>query len=116
MNVVYAPRALRDLQGIAEYLNRRSPSGAFNVLAAVKSSIEAPPVNVLPWYLRAVRALAGQNGFAAWPCHLLEYAVRFKPFVAFIKSLFMQVACSLFVHFVIGHKNTSTASAVGRVE
>jgi toxin ParE1/3/4 len=36
MNVVYAPRALRDLEGIAAYLVERSPSGATNVLAAIK--------------------------------------------------------------------------------
>jgi len=40
MNVAYAPRALRDLESIAAYLVERSPSGAANVLAAIKSSIE----------------------------------------------------------------------------
>lgn len=41
MNVAYAPRALRDLEGIASYLSQRSPAGALNVLATIKSSIEA---------------------------------------------------------------------------
>jgi plasmid stabilization system protein ParE len=41
MNTVYAPRALRDLEGIAEYLIERSPAGTQNVLAAIKSSIDA---------------------------------------------------------------------------
>src|SRR5262245_9464529 len=40
MIVVYAPRALRDLQGIAAYLSQRSPSGTRNVLAAIKSGID----------------------------------------------------------------------------
>jgi toxin ParE1/3/4 len=40
MNVIYAPRALRDLQGIASYLSERSPAGAASVLAAIKSSID----------------------------------------------------------------------------
>ena len=40
MNVVYAPRALRDLEDIAAYLLERNPIGAGNVLAAVKSSID----------------------------------------------------------------------------
>jgi toxin ParE1/3/4 len=40
MNATYAPRAHRDLEAIAEYLLQRSPSGAANVLAAIKSSIE----------------------------------------------------------------------------
>ena len=41
MKLGYAPRALRDLQGIAAYLVQRSPSGAENVLSAIKSSIDA---------------------------------------------------------------------------
>jgi plasmid stabilization system protein ParE len=40
MNVVYAPRALRDLEGIAAYLVERNPAGATNVLGAIKSSID----------------------------------------------------------------------------
>ena len=41
MNVIYAPRALRDLQSIGAYLIERSPSGAANVFAAIKSTIDA---------------------------------------------------------------------------
>jgi plasmid stabilization system protein ParE len=41
MNVIYAPRALRDLQGIGAYLLERSPSGAANVFAAIKSTVDA---------------------------------------------------------------------------
>jgi plasmid stabilization system protein ParE len=41
MKLGYAPRALRDLEGIATYLGQRSPSGAGNVLSAIQSSIEA---------------------------------------------------------------------------
>jgi len=41
MIAVYAPRALRDLEAIAEYLSERSPSGAANVMDAIKSSIDA---------------------------------------------------------------------------
>jgi len=40
MKLGYAPRALRDLERIATYLVQRSPSGAENVLAAIKSSID----------------------------------------------------------------------------
>jgi toxin ParE1/3/4 len=40
MNVVYAPRALRDLESIATYLVARNPAGAINVLGAIKSSID----------------------------------------------------------------------------
>lgn len=39
MNVVYAPRALRDLKSIGAYLRERSPAGARNVLAAIRSCI-----------------------------------------------------------------------------
>ena len=41
MKLGYAPRALRDLEDIGTYLLQRSPSGAENVLSAIKSSIEA---------------------------------------------------------------------------
>jgi toxin ParE1/3/4 len=40
MNVAYAPRALRDLDGIAAYLTERSPDAAARVLGAIKSSID----------------------------------------------------------------------------
>ena len=40
MNVVYAPRALRDLESIAAYLVERNPAGAINVLGAIKSSVD----------------------------------------------------------------------------
>jgi plasmid stabilization system protein ParE len=40
MNIVYAPRALRDLQGINVYLSERNPAGAANVLGAIKSLID----------------------------------------------------------------------------
>jgi len=39
MNVVYAPRALRDLQGISAYLLEVSPAGTRNALGAIRSSI-----------------------------------------------------------------------------
>jgi len=35
MNVVYAPRALRDLHGISAYLAERSPGASVHVLAAL---------------------------------------------------------------------------------
>jgi toxin ParE1/3/4 len=40
MNVVYSPRAMRDLQSIGTYLVERNPIGAANVLGGIKSSIE----------------------------------------------------------------------------
>ena len=40
MNVVYAPRALRDLNGIAAYLSEREPVAARRALGAIKSSID----------------------------------------------------------------------------
>lgn len=41
MKVVYAPRALRDLQSIGAYLMERNPQASARVLAALKSSIES---------------------------------------------------------------------------
>jgi toxin ParE1/3/4 len=40
MNIVYAPRALRDLKNIGAYLTERNPEGAANALGAIKSSID----------------------------------------------------------------------------
>lgn len=39
MKIVFAPRALRDLVEIENYLKERSPAGARNVLAAIRSAI-----------------------------------------------------------------------------
>jgi toxin ParE1/3/4 len=41
MNVVYAPRALRDLESIDAYLVERNPAASVKVLAAIKSSIDS---------------------------------------------------------------------------
>jgi addiction module RelE/StbE family toxin len=41
MKVVYAPRALHDLENIAAYVRERSPVGAANVLAKIRSSVDA---------------------------------------------------------------------------
>ncbi len=38
--IVYAPRALRDLIGIEEYLKPRSPAGSRYVLAAIKAAVD----------------------------------------------------------------------------
>jgi toxin ParE1/3/4 len=40
MNVRYSPRATRDLEAIREYLEKRSPRGAFNVLTAIYAAVE----------------------------------------------------------------------------
>jgi addiction module RelE/StbE family toxin len=40
MIATYAPRAYRDLEAIVEYLGQRSPTGAANVLTAIKASVE----------------------------------------------------------------------------
>jgi plasmid stabilization system protein ParE len=40
MNIVYAPRALRDLSSIGAYLAERNPVRAANVLGAIRSSID----------------------------------------------------------------------------
>ena len=39
MKVIFAPRALRDLEAIAAYLAERSPTGQKSVLGAIKASI-----------------------------------------------------------------------------
>ena len=39
MKVVYAPRALRDLENIVTYLAEQSPTAAARILTALKSSL-----------------------------------------------------------------------------
>ena len=72
MNVVYAPRALRDLKGIAAYLMEHSPSGARNVLAAVKSSIDA--LAIFPEIGPAI----DDAGHRRFPVHRYPYAVLYR--------------------------------------
>lgn len=52
MKLVYTPRALRDLEGIATYLVERNPSAAHNVLTAIRSSIDV--LAVFPKIGRAI--------------------------------------------------------------
>ncbi len=52
MNVVYAPRALRDLHDIAAYLSERNPDAAVKVLGAIKSSVDT--LNFFPQIGRIV--------------------------------------------------------------
>ncbi len=40
MIVRYSPRATRDLEAIREYLEKRSPRGAFNALTAIYAAVE----------------------------------------------------------------------------
>ena len=52
MNVVYAPRALRDLDGIAAYLSEHNTDIIARVLGAIKSSVDT--LNFFPQIGRVV--------------------------------------------------------------
>src|SRR5262245_17535615 len=41
MKITYAPRALRDIAEILEYIHARSPSGARNVSLAIEHSVNS---------------------------------------------------------------------------
>ena len=45
MKVVYAPRALRDIDDILTYIHKRSPSGARNVSLAIEYTIHTCALN-----------------------------------------------------------------------
>ena len=45
MNVVYAPRALRDIDDILAYIHQRSPIGARNVSLAIEYTIHTCALN-----------------------------------------------------------------------
>ena len=45
MKVVYAPRALRDIDGILAYIHKQSPAGAHSVSLAIEYTIHASALN-----------------------------------------------------------------------
>ena len=45
MRIVYAPRALRDIDEILTYIHQRSPSGAHNVSLAIEHAIQLCALN-----------------------------------------------------------------------
>jgi toxin ParE1/3/4 len=72
MKLGYAPRALRDLEDIATYLNQRSPVGAKDVLSAIKASIDA--LMSFPEMAPAV----GDTGHRRLPILRYPYAVLYR--------------------------------------
>ncbi len=72
MNVVYAPRALRDLQAITAYLAERSPSATANVLAGLKSSI-----NTLSYFPKIGR-LVDEAGHRRMPVPRYPYLIFYR--------------------------------------
>jgi plasmid stabilization system protein ParE len=60
MRIRYSPRAARDLDAIHEYLAKRSPRGAVNVLTAIFASLEFIRRN--PEAGPAVRSIADVRG------------------------------------------------------
>lgn len=71
-SVVYAPRALRDLVAIEAYLQERSPSGARNVLAAIKATIDD-----VAEYPRVGIPVDGENRFRM-PVRRYSYLVYYR--------------------------------------
>ena len=45
MRIIYAPRALRDVEEILAYVQKRSPSGAHNLSIAIERAIEMCALN-----------------------------------------------------------------------
>jgi toxin ParE1/3/4 len=72
MNVIFAPRALRDLEAISAYLAERSPTAATKVMAAIKSSIDA-----LSFFPR-IGLLVDQAGHRRLPISRHPYVVFYR--------------------------------------
>jgi addiction module RelE/StbE family toxin len=72
MKLGYAPRALRDLESIGTYLVQRNPSGAENVLSAIKASIDA--LSAFPEMAPAV----DQTGHRRLPILRYPYVVFYR--------------------------------------
>jgi addiction module RelE/StbE family toxin len=71
MRIRYSPRATRDLDAIHEYLTKRSPDGAFNVMTAIFASVEF--IRRHPEAAPAVSNIAGVRG-------VMVHRYRFKVF------------------------------------
>ena len=71
MRIRYSPRATRDLEAIHEYLAKRSPGGAVNVMTAIFASIEF--IRRHPEAAPAVSNIAGVRG-------VVVHRYRFKVF------------------------------------
>jgi addiction module RelE/StbE family toxin len=72
MNVVFAPRALRDLTNIDTYLTEQSPAGALRVLTGIKSSIAA--LEAFPEIGRAV----DDEGHRRLPVFNFPYVIFYR--------------------------------------
>jgi plasmid stabilization system protein ParE len=53
MRIVYAPRALRDIDEILSYIHKRSPRGAHAVSLAIEYTIELCALNPCAAHQRA---------------------------------------------------------------
>jgi addiction module RelE/StbE family toxin len=72
MNVVYAPRALRDLNDIAAYVAAHDPHAAAKVLNAIKSSIDT--LNFFP----QIGRLVDDNGHRRVPVLRYPYVIFYR--------------------------------------
>jgi addiction module RelE/StbE family toxin len=72
MNIVFAPRSLRDLEGIASYLIERSEPGARHVLAAIKTSIEALA------FFPEIGPRIDESGHRRLPVHRYPYVIFYR--------------------------------------
>lgn len=74
MRLRYSPRATRDLDAIHEYLAKRSPGGAINVMTAIFASVEF--IRRHPEAAPAVSNIAGVRG-------VMVHRYRFKFSIAY---------------------------------
>jgi addiction module RelE/StbE family toxin len=77
MRIRYSPRATSDLEAIHEYLSKRSPRGAVNVMRAIFASVEF--IRRHPEAAPAVSNIAGVRG-------VIVNRFRFKVFYRVLSS------------------------------
>ena len=73
MRIVYAPRALRDIDDILSYIHQRSPSGAANVSRAIEHAIGVCALNPL------MGAKTDEPNLYRWPIGTYRYTVFYRP-------------------------------------
>ena len=72
MRIIYAPRALRDVDEILAYVQKRSPSGAHNLSIAIESAIEMCALNP------HIGVRTDRPHLYRWPLRRYRYAIYYR--------------------------------------
>src|SRR5262245_24805868 len=72
MRIIYAPRAVRDVDEILAYVQKRSPRGAHNLSIAIERAIEICALN--PY----IEVRTDRPHVFRWPLRRYRYAIFYR--------------------------------------